>query len=104
MITSYGQIETLEEGTPIIYKTNAPPEVIEEQETVHMKLVKVTNDAYFYKVYRGSHTYDKSEMAILINGTVADCKEQGIETMTPQELAKMISDWEKHYGRLEKDN
>ena len=91
MITSYGQIDYLDEGQPIIYKTNAPPEYVRELEEIHLKLVKVDLDAYWYKVYRGSHTYDTKEMAQLIDGVVLECKEQGIETMTPDELRELMS-------------
>lgn len=90
MITSYGQIEYLGEGVPVIYKTNAPPEYVRELEEVHLKLIKVEeNDVYWYKVYRGSHTYDSKEMAQLIDGVVLECKDQGIETMTPDQLREL---------------
>ncbi len=46
-----------------------------------------------YWVIRGSHTYDTAEMAKLISGTVYEAKEHGIETMTPNELARMMASW-----------
>lgn len=94
LITSYGQIEYLDEGVPIIYKTNAPPERILELEEAHMKFMKQGEDgAYWYKVYRGSHTYDSHEMHILLEGTIAEAQEQGIETMTPNEVRRMEEIW-----------
>ena len=94
LITSYGQIDYLEEGVPIIYKTNAPPERILELEEAHMKFMKQGEDgAYWYKVYRGSHTYDSHEMHVLLEGTIAEAKEQGIETMTPDEVRRMEEIW-----------
>lgn len=39
-----------------------------------------------YIVKRGSHTYDSKEMGILIDGTISEAKELGIDTMTPNEL------------------
>lgn len=94
LITSYGQIEYLGDE-PMIYKTNAPPEYVRELEEIHMKYIKASDDgAYFYKVYRGSHTYDSAEMAKLIDGTIMDCKDQGIDTMTPNELLRL-----EGYGR-----
>lgn len=93
LITSYGQIEYIED-VQMIYKTNAPPEYVRELEEIHMKLVKMSEDgAYMYRVYRGSHTYNIHEMALLIDGTIQECKEQGIETLTPNELARL-----KGYG------
>ena len=43
--------------------------------------------------YPGSHTYDTKEMATLIDGVVSECKELGIETMTPEELNKIKEMW-----------
>ena len=44
-------------------------------------------------VMRGSHTYDTKEMSELIKGTVAEAKELGIETATPQEIKEMEERW-----------
>jgi hypothetical protein len=55
--------------------------------------VKYLDDATFYKIYRGSHTYDTKEMSLLIDGTVADAKELGIETATPDEIRQMKERW-----------
>lgn len=43
--------------------------------------------------YYGSSTYDTKQMSRLIELCVADCKEYGIETMTPQELAVMMQSY-----------
>lgn len=43
--------------------------------------------------YYGSSTYDTKQMSSLINLIVQDCKEQGIETMTPAELSLMLEYW-----------
>lgn len=95
LICRYGQVETLPDGYPLIYKSNAPVEYMMELESVHCIPVKYTENATFYKIYRGSHTYDSKEMSVLIEGTVADAKELGIETMTPQQLERMLSAWHK---------
>ena len=103
LIADYGQIMTLDDDTPLIYKTNAPPEFIYEQEEPHMWLVKVAEEngkkVYFYRMYRGSHSYDSKEMYQLIQGTIEECKEQGIETATPRELAEMQRLWEQRYDK-----
>lgn len=102
LIADYGQIEYIDEQ-PMIYKTNAPEEYMMELETIHTKCVKVTEengkDVYFYRIYRGSHTYNTAEMAKLIEGTVQECKAQDIETASPAELEHMQKLWESHYGR-----
>jgi hypothetical protein len=93
LIARYGQAELLPDGSPLVYKTNAPVEYMMELESIHSIPVKYTDNATFYKIYRGSHTYDSKEMSILIEGTVADAKEQGIETMTPNEIRRMVEAW-----------
>jgi len=103
LIADYGQVEYLEEGEPLIYKTNAPEDRMMELETTHTKCVKVTEEnghmVYFYRVYRGSHTYNSQEMAQLIDGTIQECRAQDIETATPNELARMAANWEKKYAQ-----
>lgn len=93
LICKYGQPQLLPDGAVMIYKTNAPEEFMWEQEAIHCIPVKYADDATFYKVYRGSHTYNTAEMSYLIDGTVADAKELGIETMTPAELKMMKERW-----------
>lgn len=93
LICRYGQPQLLPDGSIMIYKTNAPEEFMWEQEAVHAIPVRYEDKATFYKIYRGSHTYDTKEMSLLIDGTVADAKELGIETLPPTELARMKERW-----------
>lgn len=96
LITDYGQIDYLDDGQAIIYKTNAPVEYIQELEEVHMKFLKVGEDgANWYRLYRGSHTYDSSEMHLLLEGTIGDAIEMGIEVRTPDEIRRMEMLWEE---------
>ena len=96
LITSYGQIEYISEGQALIYKTNAPVEYIQELEEAHMKFMKVGEDgAFWYKVYRGSHTYDSHEMHILLEGTIREAQDQGIETKTPDEIKRLEELWKQ---------
>jgi len=41
----------------------------------------------------GIHLYNTKDMSVLIDGTVADAKELGIETLTPDEIARIESSW-----------
>lgn len=43
------------------------------------------------QVFYGSSSYTRDEMARLIDAVVEDCKEFGIETKTPDEIADMLS-------------
>lgn len=42
-----------------------------------------------YLIYKETHTLDSSEMATLINGTIEEAKQLGIETLTPLELENL---------------
>lgn len=49
--------------------------------------------------YYGSSTYDSHQMFCLTQLLIQDCKEQGIETKTPDELARLCDEWaEKQAG------
>ena len=48
-----------------------------------------TNVRMFY----GSSGYDTHQMSILLDGLVADAKDLGIQTETPEEIARMKSMW-----------
>jgi hypothetical protein len=96
LISRYGQPQLIDDE-PMLYKTNAPVSYMLELQEPHTMCCgsKIENDkeVYFYRVYRGSHTYNTAEMSILIDGTIAECKEQGIETIPPDELERMIGRW-----------
>ena len=102
MITSYGQVDYLDDGTQIVIKTNITPDEMLEVETLHAKAVKVEiqndKEVTYYRIYRGSHTYNSEEMSKLIAGTIEECKEQGIETATPEEIARMAALWRERHG------
>jgi hypothetical protein len=97
LIGRYGQQDFLDDGTPIVLKSNIPVDHMMEQEFLHCYPCgcKTENGAevVFYKVFRGSHTYDSKEMSILIDGTVQECKYFGIETIPPAELQRMMLAW-----------
>jgi len=49
-------------------------------------------------VYYGSSCYDTKAMSHLINYIVDECKVQGVETATPDELARMMNEWRNYNG------
>lgn len=42
-----------------------------------------------YKVYKGSSEMDKKEFSILLDGLIQEAQQQGIPTLTPNEIAKL---------------
>lgn len=43
--------------------------------------------------YYGSHVYNKRQMHQLLDTIIQDCKAVGIQTETPEELARMLEEW-----------
>ena len=76
-----------------------------ESSTVHLKPtshVKVSDNGTTYRSYvmiKGSSTYDSQEMSRLIDGTVQEAKQMGIETLPPEELKRMKEDLRKHEAK-----
>lgn len=46
--------------------------------------------------YYGSSTYDTSQMSRLIELVVQECKQQDIETWTPEQLARLCEEWKSN--------
>jgi hypothetical protein len=94
LIAEYGQRDT--EINDIIMADEINWKKID---SIHLRpttATKVLDNGKLYRVYmvmRGSHTYDTKEMARLIDGTVSEAKELGIETMPPDELKRMVELW-----------
>lgn len=87
MLKRYGQSELVSVKSSIDvkgyfkYYEVAGTSILNEKEFTH------------YKVFKGSSEYDTREMSILIDGIVSEAKEQGIQTLTPDELAKIKALW-----------
>lgn len=66
----------------------------------HFRLVEEFDDGYggtsdriTARCYFGSSKYNAKEMSDFINGVVAEAKDAGIETLTPDEIAEMVAVW-----------
>lgn len=96
LIGRYGQ-PFIAGDVEAIIKTNIDTSSMLEYENVHCMPCgrKVENgvEVYYYRMMRGSSTYNTAEMSILISGTVSECKEMGIDTMTPEEEARILALW-----------
>jgi hypothetical protein len=60
-----------------------------QTDTLTSKIPGCTNVVLYY----GSSTYDTKQMSALIDHIVQDAKSIGIETATPEELARMTEEW-----------
>lgn len=87
MLKEYGQVASV----MLPYGTNIKgyAKYFEKDRTIDVK------GQYFdiYKLYKGSSEMNTKEMSILIDGTVQDAKELGIETLPPYELERIKESW-----------
>ena len=93
MIFRYGQVMYDADGQQVVMSTAQGvsfPEFYPYSKEIGES---ETNGKLFthYRIYRGSHEYNKEEMSLFIKGIVEECREQSIETKTPDEIANMIS-------------
>ena len=63
-------------------------------ETFPSKLEGCTNVILYF----GSSTYDTSQMHRFLDLIIDACKAQGIDTITPNEKARLLALWEQHNG------
>lgn len=45
-------------------------------------------------LYYGSSSYNSKQMSRLIDNVIKDCKDQGIETLPPEQIEEMKRAWE----------
>jgi hypothetical protein len=95
LLAKYGQREILEDG-PLIISIVSNVDML-EREDIHCVPVGYGEvngkDFTHWAVLKPSHEYDTKEMAELIDGTIEDAKELGIETLSPAELERMKAAW-----------
>lgn len=104
MLRQYGQLMIIDGQAvyTVLPDTEEAEKAINAAETYHLKptsQVKEGKGGKMYRTYmmlRGSSDYDTKEMSVLINGLVEECKEQGIETLPPDELRRILSNAEKY--------
>ena len=102
MLRRYGQNLTIDgHGAYIrIPDTEKAEEMALETSEYHIRptsQVVTGNDGMNYRTYimlMGSSQYDTEKMSHLIDGLVDECKAAGIETLPPDELARMMADYE----------
>ena len=97
MLGKYGQREITNEGPLIISIINSVD--MAEREDIHTQPIGYGeaggHDFVHYAIIKPSHLYDTQEMAHLIDGTVEDAKELGIETLSENEIRRMEAAWQR---------
>ena len=104
MLARYGQLEVLDGHLVYVVVPDTPDgeEKALEADTFHIKPTSEVNkgkDGTVFQTYmmlRGSSTYNTEEMSKLINGLVDECKDKGIETLTPAQIDEMMYLYEQN--------
>lgn len=97
MLREYGQIEKDDEGQSIIFSIKSDIDISKRYDIYAKPIGTGTvngKEFIHYVLLKGSHTYDSREMSVLINGLVYEAKLQGIETLPPDELERMVNAWQ----------
>lgn len=59
----------------------------------YIEVLQEGEESSTVRCYFGSSTYNTKEMSDLIHGTVSDAASLGIDTITPEEMEKMLAIW-----------
>ena len=103
MLSSYGYPEYMDDK--IVYFILPDRVDVNKLEGVHLKATAKTQTLSngelnrVYIVMRGSHTYNSSEMARLIDGVIQEAEALDIETLTPNQKEQMLQQWGQIYEK-----
>ena len=90
ILSRYGKTKEIE-GRPILFTLRA--DINPHYVSKYVEAIKTEemngNDFTVYRVLKGSSEMDSKEFACLLDGLISECKEVGIETMTPEEVARL---------------
>lgn len=104
LLYRYGQKARDKDGNLVVIKTNADEDELVERSDIHCWYIKDADDGTpMYVLLEHSRYYDTKQMSILIDGVIDECKGQGIETMTPNELAELKAKWRCDNGKHNTD-
>lgn len=94
LIREYGEWMYINDTIPTYAVKEDMVEAMLKMEGIHWVVidrVDVEDGRVALGLKRGSHTYNSKEMARLIDGTVQEAKDLGIETLPPAELERMLA-------------
>ena len=92
LVKSYGTVAE-RNGTPVTI--TLPKGVKSEDFYPYCEWIAGDADGDTYQLYKQTHVMDTKEFARLLDGTIAECKEQNIETLPPEEIARLYAQADK---------
>lgn len=98
LVVEYGVVAKDEDGMTIGFKLPSKVDVSKIYPYTRLFDQRTENGKVFncYLVLKPTHEMDTKEMARLIDGTIAEAKELGIETDTPETIARYKAEWAEY--------
>lgn len=106
MLRKYGELQRIDERPVwvILPETEEVSKKVDEDDSLHLKPtseIKEGKDGRMYRTYlllKGSHELDTKGMAILLDGTLDEARQVGIDTMNPEEVRQIKERWGVEIG------
>lgn len=103
LLCDYGEDWLDKDGKQVLVMM-ADDDSYRRMETMHYRPTDMTeargsNKFRWFVLLLPSHLMDRKQMSRLIDGTVSEAKELGIETRTPDEIARLVAAWEVSNGK-----
>jgi hypothetical protein len=97
LVLEYGSVMRDENGEKVGFKLPVSVDVNQIYKYAKWFDERMENGRKFncYIIYGHTHNLDTKQMARLIDGTVYEAQELGLETMTPAELSALKQEWGK---------
>ncbi len=97
LVIEYGALDRDEDGMIVGFKLPIKADVDKFYPYTRLFDVDEENGKRFncWLVYKRTSDMDTSEMARLIDGAISEAKELGIETDTPEQLARYKEEWSR---------
>lgn len=104
LVCEYGIVAKDEDGTSVGFKLPASVDVNTIYPYTRCFDTRIENGKSFncYLVLKPTHEMNSKEMSRLIDGTIEEAKELGIDTDTPERLAQLEQEWAEYEARYRK--
>lgn len=106
LLRRYGVPENIDGEliTTFIPDTDEAEKDVLEKEIYHLKPTSYTKQGKngtfrAYVLMKGSSDFDTKEMTRLIDGAIDEAKDLGIDTVSTEEVKRMMEDYEKHFAK-----
>jgi len=98
IVTSYGVLARDEDNKVIMFRLSPKVDATTFYKYAVLFDQRIKDGVKYnvWKVYKDTHMMDTKEMSRLIDGAIAEAKELGIETATPEQLARYREQWDAY--------